>query len=283
MLESETEIRFELPFESFIGNICYVGINTFEKWTTSHHFHDHFEMCYLDDGKMLYHIDNCLHEVCQGGVFITKPGERHIGLAGGNSRFRLYYIGFKLEQLRSLEAEYYNIGISRVIKDNEGQVKRLFDHIIEEIRNKRQSIPTCTTMVHGLFLQLLASVLRLYDASTLHTANKPKSLKEPIVKLMDYLHSEIRYDHNIEEIAESLHISRSHLAREFKLATGTSIGAYMRNLCLEKAKFQLRETEKSISNIAEDLCFTSVNTFSIFFKHQTGVSPSEYRKKFNDK
>ncbi|NOU90224.1 hypothetical protein GC102_31435 [Paenibacillus sp. LMG 31460] len=40
----------------------------------------------------------------------------------------------------------------------------------------------------------------------------------------------------------------------------------------------MRETDKSISTIGEELHFSSIHTFSIFFKHCTGISPMKYRK-----
>lgn len=274
IVESDTEIRFELPF-THLDNMFYIGMNATVNWMTNFHFHDHFELCYLDQGPLSYSIDKSLYNVNQGELFITKPGEKHYGLAGRRSSFRLYYMGFKLHQLRSVEAEYYNIGVNRIVKDHGGHIKRLFDLIIGEVRNKRQG---STEMVHGLFLQLLATVLRLYLDRTEQDTNRPKTLGSPIIKLMDYLHEEIRYDHSIEEIANRLHISRSHLSREFKADTGRTIGEYIRSLCLDKAKYQLRETDKSISSIGEELRFSSIHTFSIFFKHCTGVSPLEYRK-----
>ncbi|MBP1964939.1 AraC family transcriptional regulator [Paenibacillus aceris] len=274
VVESDTEMRFELPFTD-LDNMFYIGMNTTVDWMTNIHFHDHFELCYLDQGKLTYFIDKSLYHINQGELFITKPGERHYGLTDGISNFRLYYMGFKLDKMRAIEAEYYNIGVDRIVKDENRQIKRLFDEIIGEVRNKRQG---STEMVHGLFLQLLATLLRLHLDRTPSGDNKAKTLGPIIIKLMDYLHEEIRYDHNIEEIADKLHISRSHLAREFKTTTGMTIGEYIRNLCLDKAKFQLYQTDKSISLIGEELYFTSIHTFSIFFKHYMGMSPLEYRK-----
>ncbi|SEO67473.1 AraC family transcriptional regulator [Paenibacillus sp. OV219] len=274
VVESDTEMRFELPFTD-IHNMFYIGINATEDWTVRTHYHDHFELCYLDQGQLTYFIDKSVYHINECELFITKPGERHYGLTDGISHFRLYYLGFKLDMLRAFEGEYYGIGVDRVITDEEHQIKRLFEQIIGEVRNRRQG---STEMAQGLFLQLLATLLRLHLDRTTLGDNKPKTLKPMIIKLMDYLQEEIRHDHNIEEIAEKLHISRSHLAREFKTTTGMTIGEYIRNLCLDNAKYQLRETDKSISVIGEEMRFVSIHTFSIFFKHYMGMSPLEYRK-----
>ncbi|AZN43933.1 AraC family transcriptional regulator [Paenibacillus albus] len=272
---SDKEMRYELPFTE-LDNILYIGINTNEDWTVRTHYHDHFEFCYLDQGELTYFIDKSLYHINQGELFITKPEERHYGLTDGISHFRLYYLGFKLDMLRAIEGEYYGIGVDRVILDEDHQIKRLFEQIIGEVRNKQQG---STEMVQGLFLQLLATLLRMHVDVSILGDNKPKTLKPIIIKVMDFLQEEIRYDHKIEDIAEKLHISRSHLAREFKSTTGMTIGEYIRNLCLDKAKYQLRETDKSISVIGEELWFISIHTFSIFFKRYMGLSPLDYRKK----
>lgn len=51
----------------------------------------------------------------------------------------------------------------------------------------------------------------------------------------------------------------------------------MRTIRLEWAKLYLRETDVSISQIAELLHFPSIHTFSVFFKRHVGLAPREYR------
>ncbi|QHT59053.1 AraC family transcriptional regulator [Paenibacillus lycopersici] len=275
VIENEWEFRAELPFDAKSSSLYYIGEQLMPNWATASHYHDHFELCYLEQGHGQYQIDKTLYQIRAGDLWLTKPGETHYGLAGEDASFRLYYLGFKLEWAKALEPDFYQLGAGRVVPDEDGTIKSIFDRLLREIRLRpRLSIH----MAEGLFLQLLVTVSRLFHDSAQRPDAAPSPLGAAVIEVMNRLHGEIRYDHDIEAIARSIPVSRSHLAREFKSAIGMPIGEYMRSLCLDKAKFELRATDKPVTQIAEELRFSSIHTFSIFFKRFAGITPSEYRK-----
>jgi AraC-like DNA-binding protein/mannose-6-phosphate isomerase-like protein (cupin superfamily) len=275
VIDNDEEFRIELPFDSEASHIYYLGVNYYENWSTSIHYHDHFELCYVDEGHSQYKIDKTLYEVQKGQLLLTKPEEIHFGLAGKQMPFKLYYIGFRLERLHHLYPEFYRIGLQRIAMDQDSRVKAIFEHMITEIKNKAYlSLP----MVEGLFQQLLVTTLRNFLDPTLLAEAPPRPLNNAIIEVMNQLHREVRYDYDPEQLARSIHISRSHLAREFKNSVGIPLGEYVRHLCLDKAKSELRNTSKAISQIADELHFSSIHTFSIFFKRFTGQTPTLYRQ-----
>jgi len=274
IMDTEAEIRYDLPFDVRLGNLAYIGIVRHETWFVGHHIHSHFELCYVEEGQGYFTIEDAYYEVREGDLFLTKPGEMHQGAAKGDSPFRLYYLGFQLEQLRSLEVAYYNIGMNRAENDREGTVKRISDAIFAELRSKG---PFSKQMTEGLLMQMLVAVLRIYQGGGPGIAEPPKRLSSSLIQLLNQLHEDIRANHDVEELARSLHMSRSHLAREFKRQMGVTLGSYIRSLCIDKAKHSLRESDDTVSAIADRLRFTSIHTFSIFFKRHVGISPQEYR------
>jgi AraC-like DNA-binding protein len=277
--DTEQEFRINLPFKNHLENILFIGTNSRHNWSTSLHYHDHFELCYLDYGQGNYAIDHSLNRFSQGEVLVTKPSEIHYGLAGGEDAFRLYYLGFKLDNMRFFSTQYYKLGLHRIVKDEGGVIKQIFEHIVAEIK---QNKPFHAHMVEGLFIQLLTSVLRLYQDNHLINKSQTKQLSEPVIHVMNTLHQEIRYQHDVGQLAKEAHVSPSHLARQFKAYTGISIVKYMKMLCLDHAKYQLRETSKSVTQIAQDLHFNSIHSFSIFFKKFSGLTPTQYRASHTD-
>lgn len=85
-------------------------------------------------------------------------------------------------------------------------------------------------------------------------------------------------DFGINNITETLGISRTVLHVKFKKMTGGSIGDYIKNLRINKAKIML-EQGYSISDTAYATGFSNPNYFSKSFKKETGKTPSEYSKK----
>lgn len=268
-------LRIELPFGSVASSIYYIGLNLHENWATPSHSHAHYELCYLDEGHGHYKIDKTVHEFRSGQFLLTRPGEDHYGLAGKDSPFRLLYIGFKVELLSALQMDLFGIGDTRIGEDRDGAVRSLFVALLGEAQADSR---LAAQMAEALLQQLLIGVLRIFHdrAQAEPSANKP--LDRGLLETMNLLHGEIRYDRDIGALAAAIPMSRSQLARKFKSAIGVSIGEYMRDLVLSKARAELRATDKSVSAIAEELGFDSIHAFSIFFKRFARQSPSEYRK-----
>lgn len=82
---------------------------------------------------------------------------------------------------------------------------------------------------------------------------------------------------NVDEIAEQLSYTRSHISKLFKQLTGENLKSFIDRVRLEKAKEMLRYSEFNISYITEELGFKDIFTFSRFFKRMTGMNPRQYR------
>lgn len=274
-LRTDKELRIELPFDSFHSSIYYAGLNLHENWATPSHTHEHFELCYLDEGRGQYKIDKTVYDFRKGQLLLTKPGENHYGLAGKDAPFKLYYVGFRLEWLSDLQVEIYGMGAQRIAEDRDDTVKSLFVALIEEAQNPSR---LAAAMAEALLQQLLIKAIRRCREEGRWNENSVKPLDAAILETMNRLHGEIRYDRDIDALAAAVPMSRSHLTRKFKQTIGIPIGEYIRNLCLSKAKSELRATVKSVSLIAEELGFASIHAFSIFFKRFTGQTPTDYRR-----
>ncbi len=277
IVEADKETRIDLPFYLIFESITYIGVVLREMWHVPPHYHDHFELCYVDEGQGWFAIDEFSYKVKQGDLFLTKPGEIHQGAAAGNSPFRLYYLGFRLENMNSLEMDYYRLGINRVVCDAENTMCSLFDAIFAELRDRQTH---ALEMVQSHFLRLLVHVLRTYE-HTIYVQEQdgaPLTLSPLLRQILYHLHADAGNFRTIEDLALQVNMSRSHLTREFKRYMGVAPGQYMRVLCLNRARHYLRATPDSISSIAARLHFSSIHTFSIFFKRHTGMSPQEYRR-----
>jgi AraC family transcriptional activator of pobA len=78
-------------------------------------------------------------------------------------------------------------------------------------------------------------------------------------------------------IAESLHISPGYLSGLLKSLTGQNTQQHLHNKLIELAKEKLSTTNLSVSEIAYELGFEHLQSFSKIFKNKTGQSPKEFR------
>ncbi|MBK7871219.1 MAG: helix-turn-helix transcriptional regulator [Saprospiraceae bacterium] len=82
-----------------------------------------------------------------------------------------------------------------------------------------------------------------------------------------------------KDIAKVAHISLYHFHRLFSDTFGITPAKYIRNKRMEEAKLLLVRHQKSVSEVASQVGYADVYTFSKTFKREVGLPPSEYRDK----
>jgi AraC family transcriptional activator of pobA len=85
----------------------------------------------------------------------------------------------------------------------------------------------------------------------------------------------------VQYISASLNISPTYLSSLLKTLTGQSTQQHIHDKLIEKAKEKLSTSELSVSEIAYELGFEHLQSFSKLFKAKTQLSPMEFRKSFN--
>lgn len=78
-------------------------------------------------------------------------------------------------------------------------------------------------------------------------------------------------------LSEELHMDYSHLSSIFSRIEGKSIQQFQQEIKSERVKELLEYDEMNISEIANDLGYSSAAYLSTQFKKSTGLTPSEYR------
>jgi len=86
---------------------------------------------------------------------------------------------------------------------------------------------------------------------------------------------------SVTYIAETLNISPGYLSGLLKSLTGQNTQQHLHNKLIDLAKEKLSTTNLSISEIAYELGFEHLQSFSKLFKTKTSFSPMEFRHSFN--
>jgi len=84
---------------------------------------------------------------------------------------------------------------------------------------------------------------------------------------------------SVEELSGMIGLSRVHLYRKVKKLTGLSVSEFVRSIKLRLSLDLIKNSGKSISEIAYEVGFSSPSYFTKCFKEQFGISPTEFAKK----
>ena len=101
-----------------------------------------------------------------------------------------------------------------------------------------------------------------------------------IKKVQEYIHAHISSNVSLADVAEHMALSSSYLSRLFRKKTGTSFIEYVKNAKIERAKELLRSTNLKVYEICDCLGYQSLQYFTTLFKNTTGMTPLEYKQKF---
>jgi AraC family transcriptional regulator len=72
-------------------------------------------------------------------------------------------------------------------------------------------------------------------------------------------------------------MSPRHLIRAFRQQTGQTIGSFVQQITIERARKLLAETDDSIKVVAAKVGFSSAAAFATAFRRSCGVSPLQFR------
>lgn len=120
--------------------------------------------------------------------------------------------------------------------------------------------------------------------STFRMFSGQKSHKDKMV-LQVQLFIEAHFDSRftVNDLAADHATIRRTLERRFKKATGNSINEYTQRVRVEAAKKQLEQGRKTVNEVMYQVGYNDGKAFRDVFKKYAGISPVEYRQKFESK
>ena len=135
-----------------------------------------------------------------------------------------------------------------------------------------------------LYVDSLANILAV-NLLRQYATTKPKLPiyegglpQRQLVQVLDYIDAHLAQNLKLENLAQLLDMSQFHFSRLFKQSLGISPYQYLIQQRVERAKQLLKQTDKSIVEIAFDCGFSSHSHLSKQFRQFTGITPKAYRK-----
>jgi transcriptional regulator GlxA family with amidase domain len=102
-----------------------------------------------------------------------------------------------------------------------------------------------------------------------------------IKKAQEFIESNYQDKITVEQLASMLALSRRNLERRFKKATANTVVEYIQRVKIEAAKMSLESSMENVSEIMYKVGYTDTKAFRTTFKKITGLSPIQYRNKYN--
>ncbi len=146
--------------------------------------------------------------------------------------------------------------------------------ILRSITPRQANMPAAHLHYEGKVLEAISALARCLSNSNETDKRTSISIADNVKEL---LANSLDKPPTLDELASACYTSRTSLCREFKQSCGTSIGNYLADLRIERAKALLESTEEPIADIARKVGYRHASTFATMFKRACKTSPQAWR------
>ena len=285
----------------YFGNAGYpIAVRVIREEPRPHHEHDLTEVLHCHDfaelvvvakGSGVQHIEGTDYPVCAGDVFLLQGHQRHA--FSNRKSLVLFNVMYDAEQLSLPTDELRRIPGYNALFVLEPSYRHRHN-FTSRLHLERTSLAHAESMLHvmvhestnqsigyeaSLFSYLLELMIFLSrEYSKIDTTNGKALLR--VGELIGLLERTYTQRWRLADLAAAAHMSESSLLTTFKEATGQSPIDYLIHLRIERAAELLRDSARSIGEVAFSVGFEDSNYFSRQFRTTMKASPREYRRRY---
>lgn len=235
------------------------------------HLHHHIEIVYMIEGNVQAFVDSNEVTISTGDIFISFPNQIHAyrEYDGNNSIILIFSPDQYPEYKHIFASKVPTAPIIKKASRNE-KIPMLLEQLFLE-ENRRGAYQNA--IIRGYFLILLGEIFQMTEFENVKTVNID-TLKSVLIYCMQNYTKDIK----LSDLERDLHISRYYISHMFSSRLKMGFNAYINSLRISDASRELKNTNKSIAEIAYSAGFNSLRSFNRAFQSLTGITPSQYRK-----
>ena len=269
----------KLPFKDrskpiIVGSCGAYRLTTKKRLPTwSPHGRVDYQLLYVAAGKAHFYIGGEDKLVTAGHMVLYQPKEEQHYEYFGADKPEVYWVHFTGGDVRNT-LRHYDIPLNDHVFycGTPSTYVLLFKQMIEELQTCRVGYEELLEMCFRELL-LVVQRTRLEKPSIVST-----QVQEEMAFARQYFHEHYNEPINIEDFAQSRHMSISLFMRNFKKVYEISPKQYILNLRMNNAQSLLETTDYTVSEIAAIVGYDNPLYFSRLYHKQKGQAPTDYRK-----
>jgi AraC-like DNA-binding protein/mannose-6-phosphate isomerase-like protein (cupin superfamily) len=249
------------------------------------HSHAGFELLFLLDGATAYEFaDHNTVELRGGHFLVAPPGLVHRGQQ--NVRSPSSICGLALNALRPSDwkATTFTAADVRLVRtalENASRKVHPFNPalrwLVQRLMEETAGFPANPRRAEAE-IALRALICAVLVEAMRQILVPPIEPEQFVAAAITYLRKHLCEPVRMDDLVRYVGFSRARMFDIFKAQTGLTPNDYLQRLRVESAQEQLRQTDRSVTEIASATGFSSGQYFSTVFARYTGVSPTRFRK-----
>ncbi|HEV7903205.1 MAG TPA: helix-turn-helix domain-containing protein [Pyrinomonadaceae bacterium] len=222
------------------------------------------------------------HRIRKGSFFLTSGGAPYDcrWRAATPEPFESMAVFIELPLLqRALDEVFGDNAVHARLRDMSAFTDDALDSLMEQVRGELLRQAASPLVVQGLAQLIAVHLARNYGETDEETHSGSPSLPGyKLRQITDWMAEHVAEDFHLAGLAAQVGLSKFHFQRLFKSALGVSPSRYQINLRMNAARRLLRETKRSVVDVALEVGYADPSHFAQLFRRETGLSPSDYRR-----
>lgn len=257
------------------------------------HWHNEMEIVYVQEGEFEECIDLEKYNVKKGDIILVNPCVLHSFRQIENKRTIFKSIIFNMSMLTSNTTDsssikYFtpfldNLYISPIVISSDAphydELVAVIKNLIDFYSKKSEFFEIkLKSELYNLFYILFSHFFEL----ELHEASIKDNTTRNIKTILDYISENYMNPITIDELADSVNLSKHYFMRFFKKYMGMTCIEYINDYRLNVATNLLLTTSMQITEISTSIGITNLSYFNRIFKKKYNMTPKEYRRNIDN-
>lgn len=248
------------------------------------HIHSYYELYFLLSGERRYFIDGEIYNVSPGNLVVVPSNTIHKTVALNLRGYDRYVVYFEEASLGDLRRD---IGEEMFSRFSSLGCVQFPPEQIPAVRERLERMHAEKTKEDALSLAMMRTLLGEIVALSLRYGTKKGCAagegEDKIQLVARYIAENFSEPLTLSDAARMACMEKTYFSKRFKALTGFNFCAYLTQLRLAAARRLLLNTEMNVSEIAALTGFSGSNYFGDVFLRAYGISPTEYRKRKDEK
>ena len=246
------------------------------EWNSTLHTHTCAELFFITGGHGVFQVQGEGFPVAINDMILVNTGVPHTETSQNGSPMEYVVLGVEgLETLTDIS------GYALLHLTGQDGVAACLHMLVQEARGGQPSWgPVCQRLLEIILLRLLRrGELSLSGAPAGRSGSGGPKASRECDMVRRYIDNHFKENLTLDQLATLVHINKYYLSHTFRREFNCSPISYLISKRIQESCFLLRETDLTLSQIAQILGFSSLSYFSQSFRRLKEMSPMEYRKR----
>jgi AraC-like DNA-binding protein len=254
-----------------------------DRFAFTWHFHHEYELTLITEGQGTLFVGDTIEEYAAGDLVLIGPDLPHtFDSSPGRPVHEAVVAQFRSDFLGDGAWAAPEFGPIRELLDRSRRGLRFPTGVdVGDFVEADRLAPVDQTIA---LLTLLARLAERPDARPLASPHFSPSLNrtahDRTTAVIRFLQDHYPRPVRLDAVARTVHMSPAAVSRLFRRTTGTTITAYLNTVRVNAACRLLVDTDRRIGDIAADCGYPNLSHFNRRFRRLKGMSPREYRARF---